>query len=103
MIRNRNRLINQSIHHSQQVSKLPWAGSGCEVQLLIEIAVIQGSGPAHTDQTSAHHCIEIVRSMRLTQNPLIRLELTLMLQIPCKALNRHVGDCEQMRKRDPMT
>ena len=81
---------------------MSWSALGCKIQLLVEIAVVELSGPTHTDQASAHDCIDVFRSMGLSQNLLIGLKLTLMLQISREALDRHVGDREQVRKRNPV-
>ena len=103
VIINSDRLAHQAVRGAKEVREHSRACVGCKIQLLVEVAVEQSSSPAHTDETSAHQRLDVFRAMGFSQDLLVRLKLTLMLQISGKPLDRHIGDGEQVGKRNPMS
>ena len=69
-------------------------------QLLVEIAVIQETLPVHTDQVAAHHGVEIGGGKVLMQQVHVVVELAFGYQHRTKALDRHVGDGQQLVEHD---
>ena len=72
------------------------------VQHLVEIAIVELAVVTDTDQRAAHQAVHRCRIEILLQQIHIGIMLALALQVFLEAVNRHIGDCQQVVKLDPV-
>src|SRR5262249_52236483 len=67
---------------------------------LVEVAVVDKALPVDRDQVAAHHAAEGLLAMRVQQKVEGAVELALREQGRSEALDRHVGEREQVVEHD---
>jgi len=71
-----------------------------QAEHLVEVAVVQRAGPVDADQPGAHHRVEVVGAERALEQCHVGLEFALADQRAAEAVDRHVGQREQVVEAD---
>ena len=73
-----------------------------QAEHLVEIAVVDKALPVHTQESAAHHAVEVRLLIGVAQQRHVFVEPTLRDEHAAEALDRHVGQCVESVEHDPV-